>query len=305
MSSAVTRHVRRGYRRTGPASSAGSHAIEGLASSASRRTDAPGVGPGDLRRSGAPAVSSRSGRRRARRLPCTSSTLSGGTGRSHEDRLWRRRRRRDRFRNRWLRHRGRLGRRGCGRRHGCRRRGGGISRRKQGQWVDVGLAVTDPEVHVRDLVLGRAGGACLGDRLPLGDERATLHEQRADVRERHLVPARSEDRDRQPVRRNLGRKRHLARRRRPDDLRAPEGDVDAAMLPAGVRVVPEREAAQHLALRGPRPRSGRRRRRQRPAERQDDGCKSPGCPMREHTTTVAPGRREAQRNCRSCYREAR
>ena len=281
VSSAVTRASAGGGRRTAPAIRAGSHAHRRARLCASRRTGAPGIGPRHLRRCVAlTAVSSRSDRRRALRRRGTGGTLSGVIGRSHDDLLWRRRRRRrcDRFRHRWLRHRGWLGRRGCGRRHGCRRRGGGISRRKQGQRVDVGLAVTDPEVHVRDLVLGRAGGACLGDRLPLGDERATLHEQRADVRERHLVPARSEDRDRQPVRRNLARERHLASRRRPDDLRAAEGDVDAAMLPAGVRVVPEREAAEHLALSGPRPCTGRRRRRQRPAERQRRRLREPGLP---------------------------
>jgi hypothetical protein len=197
----------------------------------------------------------------------TGGKLAAGTGRSDDDRLRRGRRRWDRLRDRRLRHGGRHGRRGCGRRHGCRRRGGGISRRKQGQRVDVGLAVTDPEVHVRDLVLGRAGGSRLGDRLPLDDERATLHEQRADVRERHLVPGRREDRERQPVGRNLARKRDLALGRRPDDPRVAEAHVDAAMLPAGVRVVPELEAAQHLALRGPRPCSGRRRRRERPTQR--------------------------------------
>ncbi len=73
-----------------------------------------------------------------------------------------------------------------GRRHGCRRRvDGGTSRRKQRERVDVRVAVTHTytQMDVRHRVLGLPGRAGLGDDLTFLNVRATLHLQRAEVRE--------------------------------------------------------------------------------------------------------------------------
>jgi hypothetical protein len=154
-----------------------------------------------------------------------------------------RRRRRDRRRGDRRRRRG-LGLRwcGCGRRRGWRR-GGDAPRRKQRQRVDVRLAPgTNPEVDVRDVVLGCPGRAGLGERVALDDGVSGRHEQRSEMRQRDLEAVRRLDRDGEAVRRDPPRKRDLTRGGSAYDASVAEGDVHAAVLAPGVRVVADGEA---------------------------------------------------------------
>jgi hypothetical protein len=183
-------------------------------------------------------------------------------------------------RRRWSRSR-------LGRRRGHRRRGGS-PRRQERQRIDVRVAA-DPnaEMHVGDVVLGDAGRAGLGDGIALGNAGAALHQQRAQVRERRLVAVAGEDRHGQPVRRDLSGERDVARGRRADDTRVAERDVDSAMLAACIRVVAEHEAAQHRALRGPRPGVCAGGEDKSPDDRCQDCRGQLGCPLRQHDSTVA------------------
>jgi hypothetical protein len=207
-----------------------------------------------------------------------------------------------RRRSRWcLRNRRRFGcgrrlRRWGGRRHGCRRRvGGGTSRRKQRQRVDVGVAVPDAytEMDVRHGVLGLPGRPGLGNDLTLLDVRAALHLQRTEVGERRPVTVSSRDRDREPVRGHLPRERDLAAHRRDHGGRLAERDVHATMLPTCVLVFTESELTQDRPVSGPCPRERGGRHDQRA-----DDCRAPDdspsrCPSGEHGSTVAPGPRES------------
>jgi hypothetical protein len=176
---------------------------------------------------------------------------------------------------------GRRRRLGSGRRRGCRRRGR-RPRRKEREWVDVRLAVgeADSEVHVREVVLGVARRSRLRDRFALLDDVATSHEQRAEVRERRLVTAGRDDRDRRAVRRDLTGERHLSGRRRANGRSAVQGDVDAAVLSARVWVVADGVTAQHGAVGWPGPRERVGGRHEQPAEgrKRDDGQSR--CPVR-------------------------
>jgi hypothetical protein len=134
-------------------------------------------------------------------------------------------------------------------------------------------------MNVRHVVLGRPGRAGAGDRVTLPDDRAALHEQRPEMGQRDLVPARGEDRDCQPVRRNPTGEGDVPTRRGTDDLGVSESEVDAAMLAAEIGVVADREATQDLSLRGPRPGACARNRDERPdEERQQD--RASRCRMR-------------------------
>ncbi len=185
----------------------------------------------------------------------------------------------------------------CGRRRGCRRRVGGIPRRKERQGVDV-LVLPDAhaEVDVRDVVLELARRPGLGNRVTLGYPRALPDEERAEVGERRAVAVAGRDRDREPMRRNRARERHLAGRRRAD-RRAPEDlDVDPAMLAGGVPVVADGECPEHRSVGGPPPRV-------RVPGHDERGCgpcrqseRASRCPPSEHAPTVAPPRPPGNRS---------
>jgi len=83
----------------------------------------------------------------------------------------------------------------------------------------------------------------VGDRLAFGDEVSAPHAERPQVRERGLVPVHRDDRDGCAVRRDLAGERHLAAHGRADTLSACQRDVDPAVLPTGVRVIPKHEPA--------------------------------------------------------------
>ena len=160
--------------------------------------------------------------------------------------------------DRWRR-RCRRWRTGGGRRRGCRGRAGGTPRREQAEWVDVRVAVADPdaEMDVEHVVLRIARRTGVRDRISLADRLALPDAERPEMRERGLVAVRGHDRDRQPVRRDLTGERDLPGRGRTNRRCPRESDVDAAMLPGGVLVVLHREPPQHRPIRGPCPGRGR------------------------------------------------
>jgi hypothetical protein len=196
--------------------------------------------------------------------------------RLHRSRSRRRRLRRCRGRSRL----GRRGRRlrfrrgrGCGRRRGCRRRVGSTPRREQAEWVDVRVAVADPnpEMDVRRSVLGLAGGPWIRNRVAFGDGGALPDTKGPEMGQRRPVAVVRQDRDGEAVRRYRPRERDLARGGSTDRAPVPQPDVDAAMLARRVLVVADRERSQHGPVGGPGPgESAASTQRRRPDEDADD-----------------------------------
>jgi len=157
-------------------------------------------------------------------------------------------------------------RRGCrlrsgrGRRRGRRGRVGYAPWRKQCEWVDVRLALADPnaEMEIRNLVLDLAARSWIGDGISLRDRCALANAQRSEMGERRLVAVGRRDRHREAVRRNLPGERHLARRRSAHRTRPAHGDVNPSMLTCRVLVAPDRELPEDRAVGGPPPGPGRR-----------------------------------------------
>jgi hypothetical protein len=94
-------------------------------------------------------------------------------------------------------------------------------------------------MDIRHIVLRHTRGPRLGDGFPFRDDVGTPNKQRPEMRQRRLVTVAGGDRHGQAVSRELSGKRDLARCRSSYDPRLAEGDVDATMLPACVRVVAE------------------------------------------------------------------
>ena len=190
--------------------------------------------------------------------------------------------------DRWRRGR-RVGRRGWGgRRRGCRGRLGGIPRRKQAEWVDVGvLADPNAEMDVRNRMLSVARWPGICDRVSLGDDGSLPDAQRSEVCEGCLVSVGGDDRHRETVRRHLPGERHLAGRGRLYRRRLAYRDVDSAMLTRGVLVSTDRVAAKHVAVGGPHPRPRRRSGAERPDDGEGSADHPSRCPVREHGATVA------------------
>ena len=189
--------------------------------------------------------------------------------------------------------RGRGGRRrrwrsGCGRRRGGRRRVGGTPRRKQFEWVDVGLGHGEPdaEMQIRDVVLSLTGRAGVGDGIALGDVPALADVQRSEMCERGSVSVARHDRHGQPADRDLTRERHLAGRGSPDQTRFAECDVDPPVLSGGERVA-NREPTQDRAVGGPCPSPGGRAGSERPRRCSEEDERPARCPSGEHGATVA------------------
>jgi hypothetical protein len=82
------------------------------------------------------------------------------------------------------------------------------------------------------------------------------------------------------VRRDLAGERHLSRRRRANDRRAVQGDVDATVLSARVWVVADGVSAQHGAVGGPGPRERVGGCHEQPAERHERDEDESRCPVR-------------------------
>ena len=189
---------------------------------------------------------------------------------------------------RWRRGR-RGGRRGWGgRRRGCRGRLGGTPRRKQAEWVDVGvLADPNAEMDVRNRMLSVARWPGICDRVSLGDDCSLPDAQRSEVCEGCLVSVGGDDRHREAVRRHLPGERHLAGRGRLYRRRLAYRDVDSAMLTRGVLVSTDRVAAKHVAVGGPHPRPRGRSGAERPDDGEGSADHPSRCPVREHGATVA------------------
>jgi hypothetical protein len=251
----------------------------------SRRGRKGGPSPGSARAAG------------RRDGPDVRGSKSGhGLGGRDRRRLGGSRRRKHRGRWRWRRpgsgRRRRLGGRDR-RRRGCRqRRSGSSPRREQRTRVDIclPLADTDAEMHIGHVVLDCSRRTGLGDRRALGDERAAPHEERPQMGEGRLVPVGRRDRHGEAVRRNLAGERDLSRRRRPNDGGLSHGDVDAAVLAPGIRIVAERELLEDRPVRRPSPGSRIWRGDERPErgrERDDD---RPRWLMRKHDARVVAAR---------------
>jgi hypothetical protein len=165
---------------------------------------------------------------------------------------------------------------GVCRRPGVRRRLGrdSGSDREERERVDVALLIrgqAHSEVHVR---LGEVDGAARPDRAhhrPLRDRRPARDADRAEMDERRRVAGRRLDRDGLPAGRNRPGKGHDTFRRC-DDVRARRtAEVDASVLPGGVRMrTVKRKRPQHGPVDGPRPCLRRRHRQNGRAQDQQD-----------------------------------
>ena len=179
------------------------------------------------------------------------------------------------------RHRRRLdGRRRC--RHGCRRRCGSCCRRRrrrrfgrrdgsgrrlrcdarqERERIEVAVVVgirPDAEVDVRDGQLRRAARADGADRVPLPDRRALRDRHRTEMGEGHGERVPGQDRDRLAAGGNAAGERDDARCRSDDRRAGGAADVDAAVLPARVRMRGiEHERCEHGPGHRPRPGAGR------------------------------------------------
>jgi hypothetical protein len=204
---------------------------------------------------------------------------------NHRNRLVRGRRRLGRLRRSGRRRRCRCGRRRAPRRRGVRgsRSGAGRrlsrrcrllggrggwrarrprrSRRQKGERVEIAVGIggrTYTQVDVRTCMLGRARGADRADHRSLVDTRAARHRRRSEVDERDRVAVRRLDRDGKAVRGHRAHERDQACARGSDRLALLAGDVEAAVLPGGVRVAAVSELLQDRpgCRPGPRARGG-------------------------------------------------
>jgi hypothetical protein len=91
------------------------------------------------------------------------------------------------------------------------------------------------------------------DRITLTDHRSLPRRPRAELEQRDGVPVGGSNRDGTTPAGDRAREGHRARRRRSDGCADFRSDVDAAVLPAGVRIVAERERAQDRAVDRPAP----------------------------------------------------
>jgi hypothetical protein len=160
-------------------------------------------------------------------------------------------------------------------------------------------------MDVRGVVLCLTRRARLGHRVALLDPITLADEKPAEVRQGRLLALCRANGDGQTVRGDLAREGHLARRWRSHARGVADRDVDPAMLPARVRVVPETEGAEHGPVGRPRPRE-RSWRSDQGGERHSrgDDC-GLRCPVSEHTATVAGRREPVNALARSRYRVAR
>jgi hypothetical protein len=151
-------------------------------------------------------------------------------------------------------HERRHGRLRRGRRHrGGKRRNG--ARRQQRQRIDVALRLggdANAQAHGRIRRLG--GRAHRADRGAFGDDRAARHRDRSEVDQRDRVAVGRRDRDDAPAVRHRPRKGDRTACGRQSRLADRAPDVDAAMLPAGVRMRRvEGEGTEHGPAGRPRP----------------------------------------------------
>jgi len=118
---------------------------------------------------------------------------------------------------------------------------------------------TNAEVDVGVRAFRLAARADRADDLALRDRRPHANGNRPQVDERDRVPVLGADRQAAALARHLPRERDHARRGSAHVGTARRADVDAAVLPAGVRVVVSYERPQHRAIHRPAPRGRARR----------------------------------------------
>lgn len=140
-------------------------------------------------------------------------------------------------------------------------------------------------------VLRFSGWPGFCDGVTLHDAPTTLHEQRAEVGQRRLVPVVRRDRHGQAVGRYLPGECDLTGGRRQHTARIAESNVHAAVLPTRIAIVRDGELAEDRPIRGPRPRPGGGSPSERPRHRSCADDQPPRCPASEHGSTVAPDAR--------------
>jgi hypothetical protein len=212
------------------------------------------------------------------------------------------------------RHRQRLGHRHLGRRRSRRRRrrlcrhrrrrlgrgrGSELPRRQQAQRVDVAVLVggdADAEMDVGLGVLRLGARPDRPDRVALGDHQALVDEQRAQLGVRHREAVRSPDRDHAPVAGHRPGERDHTRGGSPHRGVDRRPDVDAAVLPARIRVGAVAEWPDDQAVDGPQPRSRRRRGYQGREHEDGDELYHPRCCCRigRHDNQGSGGSRRCQ-----------
>ena len=143
------------------------------------------------------------------------------------------------------------------------------------EWIDIAVRVggdSDPEVDARGSAIVRRRRD-RANRLPLAHDSVFSDRDRAQPDERNGVAVRGSDRDRTPVPGHGAGERDRTGRGRAHVRARISGDIDAAVLPAGVGIVAEREGADHLTVGRPNPASrgsGQDHRNQCRREREHD-----------------------------------
>jgi hypothetical protein len=147
------------------------------------------------------------------------------------------------------------------------RRDGSETLRQERLRIDVPLVVgraPDAEVDVRLCEVAVAALSGRADDVAFGNLRAFAHADRAEMRERHRPAVGRLDRERPAARGHRADEGDEPTGRRKDGRAGIGADVEAAVLPAGVRMRRvEVERLQDRPVDGPRPGAGKRRRDER------------------------------------------
>ena len=187
---------------------------------------------------------------------------------------------------------------GLGSRSRCRPRRRRASWRQEPERVDVALLVAryahpQMDIRLRNLrVSSRTDGA---DDGTLRDRRPFRDDGRAEMRERDDVPVGRRDRHDQAARGHRPDERDATLGSRAN-LRAPRAaDVDPAVLAGGVWIRADSERSQHLAVCGPRPRTGARGHEQpdRADDRANPSTPRPPVPSPPHRRLLSLGQCES------------
>jgi hypothetical protein len=151
------------------------------------------------------------------------------------------------------------------------------TRRQQRQRIDVPLRLggdADTEMNALDKVAARFRDRSHG--LAFADARALGDRERGETDQRYGIAVAGANSHRAPASRDGARERHRAGRRRQHVRADLSRDIDAAVLPAQIGIVSEREAPHDRAAGGPGPASGRNRCDQRDQdEPKRDCCRAP------------------------------
>ena len=153
-----------------------------------------------------------------------------------------------------------------------------LERRQERQRVHVAVRVRGDADAEMDVWLRRDGvgsGTAYRDDGAFVDERSAESEELAQLEQRDRPAVVGPDGDRLPSAGHRPRERHRAGGRRADGRAGLGADVDAAVLPARVRIVSERERTQDRAGHRPGPAVRRRRDDERGHGREQDSAHLP------------------------------